>query len=507
MGNYVLLPRYGFMSDAMRELQHKAEEGSASIGRMSVGVAGGGAPGRRADADLEILDSVAEKGPKLVALEPERARRIRQRPGEFLLAPVRRYRKAVMPMRRVRTKGLFDGASSRTSVQVTVVEAGSGRPVEGATVIAVMDLDRNLGIRRRTGARGQATLSFPTRNTRLDELYIYPPHSVWGLYRRNVTVANGDRFALERIDFAHSSLMRAVYGDGDASDGQNVRVGVVDSGIDRDHPDLTIHGGANYAPDGPLDDFGAGADGHGTHVGGIVAGHGQAGASMRGVAPASELYSYRVFPKDGGSASNVEVAKAIHRAVQDGCHLINLSLGGGLADPTLNRAIGYAYARGVVCIAAAGNDGRRPVSYPAWYKRAVAVSAMGSVAHLPPDVNDRAEVEEPPSSLDPDLFIAGFSNIGDEIDATAPGVGVVSCFPGDRYAVMSGTSMAAPAVTGLAARLLSRDPGILAMQGGLDRARAIVEIVRDSARAAGFTPQLEGFGLPTDPSGPAPAVA
>ena len=91
---------------------------------------------------------------------------------------------------------------------------------------------------------------------------------------------------------------------------------------------------------------------------------------------------------------------------------------------------------------------------------------------------------------------ARFSNIGFEIDVTGPGVGVVSCFPGKRYAVMSGTSMACPAVTGVTAAHLSANPSVLHAKKGADRARKIGELLRKAARDVGLATNLQGLGLP-----------
>jgi subtilisin len=89
------------------------------------------------------------------------------------------------------------------------------------------------------------------------------------------------------------------------------------------------------------------------------------------------LRSYRVFGKNSQGASNYSILKAIDRAVADGCDLINMSLGGAAGDEATLTAIEDAHAQGAVVIAAAGNDGRGPVGFPAAHSQAVAVSALG----------------------------------------------------------------------------------------------------------------------------------
>jgi subtilisin len=85
-----------------------------------------------------------------------------------------------------------------------------------------------------------------------------------------------------------------------------------------------------------------------------------------------DLYSYKVFPHTGPSDS-WDISLAIDQAVEDRCDLINLSLGGIQPDEALGEAIGHAFEHGSVCVVAAGNARRRPVAYPAWFKRSLAV--------------------------------------------------------------------------------------------------------------------------------------
>lgn len=98
---------------------------------------------------------------------------------------------------------------------------------------------------------------------------------------------------------------------------------------------------------------------------------------------------------------------------------------------------------------------------------------------------------------DPHDFLAAFTNVGHGVRATAPGVGIISCHPGGLYAVEDGTSMAAPVVTGLAARLLGRRPDILGMTRDQMRADAMRTLVYSAAQTLGFEPECVGSGLPT----------
>ncbi len=122
-------------------------------------------------------------------------------------------------------------------------------------------------------------------------------------------------------------------------------------------------------------DFGDnGTDGHATHVAGIIASKGTPPSGIRGVSPGATLRSYRVFGKGSDKASNFAIAKAIDAAVADKCDLVNMSLGGGDPDTLTAEALTAAHNAGVVVLAANGNDGRKPVSFPAANSMCQAVS-------------------------------------------------------------------------------------------------------------------------------------
>jgi len=208
--------------------------------------------------------------------------------------------------------------------------------------------------------------------------------------------------------------------------GEGVKVAVLDTGIDFNHPDLAknVGAGKNFTSSrfDVLD-----VQGHGTHCAGVVL----------QVAPGVRLLTAKVLD-DRGSGSVDDIADGIDWAVAEGADVISMSLGGSSQDNYLPPALARAVAAGVVVIVAAGNDGPKEntIDYPGAYHDSLAVAAV-----------------------DEALKVANFSSRGANVFVAAPGVSVRSTYPGGQYATMSGTSMATPHVAGLAALWVSRDPG------------------------------------------------
>lgn len=211
--------------------------------------------------------------------------------------------------------------------------------------------------------------------------------------------------------------------------GEGVKVAVLDTGCDLDHPDLKANllPGVNLVGSGdPWDD-----NSHGTHVAGIIAAENNE-IGMVGVAPHAKILPVKVLDSRG-NGDLVTVAKGIRWAVDNGADLICMSLGSPNPVQEVRKAIQYARGRGVVCFVAAGNSGlTKRVFYPADYPETVAIG-----------------------SIDENMNRSNFSNTGENLDFMCPGGRIFSTVPDNWYAVLSGTSMAAPFATGLAALLLS----------------------------------------------------
>jgi subtilisin family serine protease len=209
--------------------------------------------------------------------------------------------------------------------------------------------------------------------------------------------------------------------------GAGVPVAIIDTGIQINHPDLAnnIVSGYDFVNN---DTSGNDDNGHGTHVAGIVA------ATMNGSGSVGASYSAKLMPikvlNESGYGYLSDVAKGIYYAADNGARIINMSLGTSYDSDTLRNAVQYAANKGVLIVAAAGNDYGSPCSYPAAYSSVICVVAT-----------------------DQDNKLAGFSNVGGEL--AAPGVSNYSTYLNSTYAKLSGTSMASPHIAGSAAVVMS----------------------------------------------------
>lgn len=206
--------------------------------------------------------------------------------------------------------------------------------------------------------------------------------------------------------------------------GAGVKIAVIDTGISRDHFDLRdqVKGGVNLVR--------GGQNGHGTHVAGIiVAAMNQRG--IVGVSPESHIYDVRAFDNEGKS-SLFTILRAINWSIANKMDIINMSFGMPQYSEALARIVKKANDQGIAMVASAGNNGGE-VEYPARYDGVVGVSAIDQQGKL-----------------------ASFSSRGKGVNAKAPGVDILSTWPGNQFKKLNGTSMAAPHVTGLMALRLAQ---------------------------------------------------
>ncbi|MGN6286231.1 MAG: S8 family serine peptidase [Afipia sp.] len=211
--------------------------------------------------------------------------------------------------------------------------------------------------------------------------------------------------------------------------GADVRVAVIDSGIDSDHPELAGSVIEKFDALGSKE----GAHAHGTTIAGIIAAH----QRLVGTAPAARLLAIRAFgeKKSGAESTSFVILRGLDYAVSHQAQVINMSFAGP-HDPLLERGIAAAAARKIILVAAAGNAGpKSPPLYPGADRNVIAVTAT--------DSSDR-------------LFSG--ANQGAYVALAAPGVDILAAVPGGKYRISSGTSLSAAFVSGLAALMIARNP-------------------------------------------------
>jgi len=236
-------------------------------------------------------------------------------------------------------------------------------------------------------------------------------------------------FGNRALDFLGATGDRTAWGRG-------TTIAVLDTGI---APDATFGDGRlHYLDLGLGTAAGSGAeDGHGTAVAALAAG---AANDAPGVAPAATLLSIRVTDANGTS-DIFTVAQAILAATDAGAKVINISLGSYATNATLDAAIGYASAHGAIIVAAAGNDQAAQLTWPAADPRVISVGAVDAAGQL-----------------------ATFSNSGPQLSLAAPGYGVQTAWLGGQRALLDGTSVSAPLVSGTLAALLAQNPALTPQQ-------------------------------------------
>ena len=242
--------------------------------------------------------------------------------------------------------------------------------------------------------------------------------------------------------------------------GERVLVAVIDSGIDLSHPELAGVIVGSFDAIGKAEP----PHQHGTAIAGAIAAH----ARLMGAAPSAKILAIRAFGASGASAeaTTVAILKSIQYASLQQARIINMSFAGP-ADPNLSRELAAAKAKGAVLIAASGNFGpKSPPQYPAADPNVIAVSAT--------DVDDK-------------IFRA--SNIGPHIAVAAPGVDILLPSPGNDYRLISGTSFSAAYVSGVAALIIQRAPGL-----SPDAVRNILQSTAKDIGPVGKDPEF-GAGL------------
>lgn len=297
--------------------------------------------------------------------------------------------------------------------------------------------------------------------------------------------------------------IKAIYNNSSltsTSGGDGIKIAVLDTGVQTSHIDLSQNVeqckdftvGSSYTNGSCTD-----RNGHGTHVAGTaLANGGSDGMGIYGVAPQSELWAYKVLT-DSGSGYSDDIAAAIRHAADEGTRtgskvIISMSLGSSGKDSLIASAVDYAYGKGALVIAAAGNSGsgNNTIGYPGALVNAVAVAALENVqqngTYRVANFSSRGN-----SATDGD-FIIGER----DVEISAPGASIESTWINSGYNTISGTSMATPHVSGLAAKIWSSNKSQSNVQVRAElQNRAKLYDIKGGIGAATGDDHASGFGF------------
>ena len=274
--------------------------------------------------------------------------------------------------------------------------------------------------------------------------------------------------------------------------GQGVKIGIIDSGCDNTHPQLShITRGVDLTNNRDATSWTNDTMSHGTHCAGIIAAASNAVAGIRGFAPQAEVHALKVFP--GGRFS--DLIDALDQAIDRRLDIVNMSLGSSEGSELVANKLVEARRSGVACIVAAGNASG-PVQFPGVLPSVFTVAALGMLGQFPPDSYHAQNVV--PNMVVGQTFSPKFTCFGPQVAIAGPGVAIVSTVPGGGYAAWDGTSMATPHVTGLGALLLAHHPLLRDANQvrGEQRVAQLFAILANAGVRYLGDPTREGAGLP-----------
>jgi subtilisin len=398
-----------------------------------------------------------------------------------------------------------------TNVQIQVLGQG-GQPLARALV---MLSGRNFPVQGETDANGTVTLPIYGSSTiGIDSIYVKPFANFWEVFIQHPSLSTSavntitlDPLAsFSRVHFPASPYIgwgqRMMGLDETTSQtftGRGVRIAIIDSGCDTQHPALRqIATGLDYTnldADGNPNAQSWTSDtlSHGTHCAGIIAGNGQ-GGNIRGFAPEAEVHVLKLFPNGRFD----DLIKALKYCIDNKIDIANCSLGSDQGSETVKLWLDFARQAGVAVVVAAGNSAG-PVQFPAQLGNVLSVAAIGQQGNFPSDTyHQQTEPAALPGIVGVNgVFSPRFTCFGPQIKVCGPGVAIISSVPDSGYAAWDGTSMAAPHITGLLALIAAHHPAMASMPRDASRVDRMFQIATGSGTSVGLDAMHGGAGLPS----------
>jgi subtilisin len=411
------------------------------------------------------------------------------------------YGGVVRPLAASGNVAALSGAATQ-EIQFRVV-GDDDKPVSGVKITLTGDTFPAEG---ETDKKGEVTLDLVVLpNGRARSLYVVPGKGYWDRFVVNPDVSATDVNVIKLL-----SLKASVSGFPDTFKygwghrmmgldrlpqhltGRGVKIGIIDSGADNTHPLLQhLKNGVDLTNNSDQASWANDVVGHGSHCAGVIGARNTDGIALRGFAPEAEIHVFKIFP--GGQFSSL--LDAIDQCMARDVDIINMSLGSSQPSEAVEQKITEAVMDGIACIVAAGNSGG-PVQYPASSPNVMAVAAIGKLKEFPSEAWDSQTVTQGQVGTD-GIFSPSFTCFGPQVAVCAPGVAIISTVPGG-YEPESGTSMAAPHVTGLAAILLAHHPAFQTTfrTRGPQRVAALFSLVKSVCAPCSLGQGRTGFGIP-----------
>ncbi|KAA9380780.1 S8 family serine peptidase [Microbispora cellulosiformans] len=423
------------------------------------------------------------------------------------------YSEVPRPPRRRRPAPVVAPPGLESTFAVLVRDA-DGTPLPGASVLVTGHGWPGQAV---TGADGRAVVTMAGETPEsITGLTVRPRSGYWSMHVERPALSTTRDNLVEPVRLAETFggfPDRQVFGWGQQAmnldrlpptlRGAGVRIAIVDSGADVRHPDLRerVRAGIDLV-DAEPEGWTADTAYHGSHCAAVISGADD-GRGIVGFAVEAEVHACKIFP--GGRFS--DLIEALDYCVEQRVDVVNLSLASRHHSPLVAAKIDQAREAGVACVVAAGNDGG-PVAFPGTLPGVLTVAAVGKADAFPPGTAHEAEIDGPVTG--DGYFSPRFTCRGPEIDVCAPGVAVLSAVPPDAYAVLDGTSMAAPHVAGLAALVLAHHGDFRAAYAARDARRVdrLFQIITSSCVPLNLGDvHRTGAGMPNALRALAPALA